>query len=66
MKQILFNLALYELTQKCVREGVDCSGTHLVKQDKRYAYGLTRAKDGEVIARAYFYKNSAPLYTINK
>jgi hypothetical protein len=62
MKEILYNLALIETINLCKRQAIDCSGSYLVKVERKYTYKLIKSGTGEVLCGVTFYKNSTPQY----
>ena len=64
MKEILHNLANILLIGFCKDEGIDCSGTHIYKYQRRYTYALVKTDTGKAIVTMTFYKNKVPNYSI--
>ena len=62
VKQILFNLALFGLTNFCSENGVDCSGSRAV-YNGRFKYSLVTVAGGKLLASVQFYKNRVPEYS---
>ena len=60
MKEILFNLALLDAINFCKAQGIDCSGTHLVKYPRRFTYALVKDKTGRAIVTTTFHKSQVP------
>jgi hypothetical protein len=60
MKEILLNLALIEANKFCKENGIDYSGTHLVKEPKPFTYSLNK-NNGHQLVRVQFHKNSVPI-----
>lgn len=44
----------------CKEQGMDCSGTHLVKYPRRFTYALVKDETGKAIITTTFYKSSVP------
>ena len=63
MKEILFNLALIDAVNFCKEKGIDCSGTHLVKEPRKYEYSLNK-ENGHQLVKVMFHKNSVPTHII--
>lgn len=63
MKEILQNLALISLNNKCREMNVNCSGSHVVYKG-RFKYSLISDTTNKEIIEVTFYKNSAPTYII--
>lgn len=65
MNQILMNMALFMLTQFCVENGTDCSGTYIKKDGRGFTYSLRDQETGtRRIAAITFHKSKVPTYTI--
>ena len=64
MKQILANLALFDLTQYCKAHDIDCSGTHVYKYPRKYIYALVQDESGKALVTVSFTKNQAPVHSI--
>ena len=64
MKDILFNLALIDTAQFCIKNGLDCSGSHLVKYPHRQTYALVKDETGRAIVTVSFYKHQTPTHFI--
>ena len=64
MKDILQNLALIDTAQFCIKNKIDCSGSHLVKYPHRQTYALCSDKTGRAIVTVTFYKSSTPTHFI--
>ena len=62
MKQILFNLALFGLTNFCSQNGIGCAGSRAV-YNGRFKYSLVTVADGKLLASVQFYKNRVPEYS---
>lgn len=62
MKEVLFNLALLDATNFCLDNGIDCSGTHLVKDGRGFSYTLMR--DDAPVLGVTFHKSSVPTHRI--
>jgi len=65
MNQYLYNLANHLLITHCQKHSIDCSGTHIIKQDRKQIYNLIEEKSGKTILTITFHKNSVPTYTYN-
>ena len=65
MKEILSNIALIDLINFCKNNKIDCSGTHLAKNGRGFAYSLCRDTDGLAITTVRFHKSQVPTHTIN-
>ena len=65
MKNILLNLALIDLINFCKTNNIDCSGTHIVKNSRGFAYSLVRDNVGLAIVSVVFHKSSVPTHSIN-
>lgn len=74
MKEILFNLALIDTINFCKENGIDCSGSHLVKYPRKQTYALIKDVPGQkstgwkmanVIVTVTFHKSSVPTHTYN-
>jgi len=66
MEKILFNLALIDTLNFCKANGINPSGSHLVKYPRRWTYALCRDTDGQAIVTVTFYKNQEPTHFIHK
>jgi hypothetical protein len=66
MKEILFNLALFDATLFCKDNNIDCSGSHLVKYPRKFIYALVKDSTGEAIVTTSFTKYSAPEHYVHK
>ena len=66
MKEILENMALIDLTEFCIENGLDCSGSRLAKNGRGFKYSLVRITDGLAIATVSFSKNSVPSHYIHQ
>ena len=64
MKQILYNLALIESINFCKLQGLDCSGTHLIKAPRGYKYTLLKSDTLKPVASVIFKRNSTPEYLV--
>ena len=62
MKEILSNLALLDTINWCKSNNVDCSGTKLVKYNRRFTYALYKDITGKAIVTVTYYKNRTPSY----
>jgi hypothetical protein len=60
MKDILFNLALIDLTKFCIDNDIDCAGSHLIKVGRGFKYALINDKTGKEIVSVLFHKHSTP------
>lgn len=58
---ILDNLALIDLNNFCKDNGIDISGTYLLKVPRKYTWNLVRAKDAK---HAYIYGSSTLLASV--
>ena len=65
MKEILFNLALLDTIKFCRDNGIDCSGSHLVKNGRGYNYSLVRDSGGLPLVTVGFSKNSVPTHYVH-
>ena len=63
IKDILYNLALIDAIKFCKENNIDCSGTHLVKEPKKYTYSLNK-ENGHQLVSVTFHKNSIPSHNI--
>jgi hypothetical protein len=66
MKEILFNVALIDLTNYCTANNIDCSGSHLYKYPRRFTYALLKDETNKAIITVTFYKNRTPSRIIHK
>lgn len=63
MKEVIQNAALFFLTDFCLKMGIDCSGTHCIKDGRGFKYDLKSEKTGLNIASITFTKNTKPFFT---
>lgn len=66
MEQILANLALMNTTEFCVANGIDCSGSHILKAGRGFAFSLVRSSSYEPIVTVTFHKTSSPTYVVHE
>lgn len=64
MNEILFNLALIDATNFCKDNGIDCAGSHLVKDGRGYSYTLIHSESGRRIVTVTFHKTSVPTHLV--
>lgn len=64
MNEILFNLALFDATDFCVSNGIDCAGSHLIKDGRGFKYTLMR--DAEKIVTVTFHKTARPSHVVHQ
>ena len=65
MKEILSNLALIDTINFCKAQGIDCSGTHLIKYPRRFTYALVKDDTGRAVVTTTFYKNAVPSHVVH-
>lgn len=65
MDKILFNLALIDCNNFAKSQGIDISGTHLVKAGRGFTYNLVRNGDSLIVVSVTFHKDSVPTHQIN-
>lgn len=63
MKDILYNLALSDTTNFCIHNGIDCSGSYLVKDGRGFTYNLVRYSDNKTLVTVTFHKAQVPTHT---
>lgn len=63
MKEILQNIALIDTTNYCIKNEIDCSGTHIYKYPRRFTYALLNG--GRAIVTVTYYKNKIPSYFVH-
>lgn len=66
MQEIIWNLAHIHVLTRCRELGIDCAGSHLVKNPRRWTYSLVRDSDGLSLISVTFWKNGIPTYSYNK
>lgn len=67
MQQILLNMANNLLVEFCVTNGLDCSGTYIVKNGRGFTYSLRDNATGQrEIAAITFHKSQVPTFRYNK
>lgn len=64
MQEILSNLALRDAIAFCQDHGVDCSGSHLVKDGRGFSYTLVRTENEQPIIGVTFHKTQAPTHVL--
>lgn len=64
MNEILFNLALIDATNFCTENGIDCAGSHLVKDGRGFSYTLIHGASGRPIVTVTFHKSSVPSHLV--
>lgn len=62
MKQILANLALFDLIAFAHQNGINCSGSRLV-YNGRFKYSLVTTEGGKLLASVQFHKTSVPTHS---
>lgn len=66
MQEILKNIANIDTLKYCKTNNIDCSDSHIYKYPRRFTYALLKSDTGRAIVTVTYYKNSVPLFTINK
>lgn len=66
MREILKNLALMYLTNFCVDNGFDCSGSYCVKIGRGFKYSLRDHVTGEDFMFVTFHKSQVPTFMWDK
>lgn len=66
MEKVLLNLANIDLINFCREQGIDCSGTSIVKIGRGFTYSLVSSEKRQAIATVSFSKNSVPSHYINQ
>ena len=67
MKEILNNIALLNLLDYCKANGIDPSGTHLIKYPRKFTYALLKGSTtGKTLVTVTYYKHQTPTYVIHK
>jgi hypothetical protein len=61
-QDILRNLALFQLTDYCRDNGIDCAGSHVIKSGRGYTYHLAYAETSLPIASVTYTKNTPPIF----
>lgn len=61
-QEILRNLALFQLTDYCRDSGIDCSGSHVVKSGRGYAYHLAYTDTSLPIVSVTYTRNTPPIF----
>lgn len=65
MNQILANMALMMLTEFCVANNINCSGTYVKKEGRGFTYSLRDQETGQrQIASITFHKSQVPTFTV--
>lgn len=64
MKDVLFNLALIDTTQFCLKNGIDCAGSHLEKAGRGFNYSLIKDETGKVLVTVTFSKYQVPIHRL--
>jgi hypothetical protein len=62
MQDILYNLAFIDTLKFCKENGIDCAGSHLVKNGRGFKYSLVRDEDGRGLVTVIFHKDSVPTH----
>ena len=65
MKEILYNMALIHVINKCKENNIDCSNTRLIKENRKFAYQLVNNDSNKCVLRITLHKNSVPSYGFN-
>jgi hypothetical protein len=66
MKEILNNIALLNLLDYCKANGIDPSGTHIAKHQRKYTYTLLKDTTGKALVTVTYYKHQTPTFIIHK
>lgn len=66
MELILLNLAHRELLGFCKENGIDPSGSHVVKTGRGYTYSLIRDELGRELVGVTLSKNSTPSFRLSE
>lgn len=65
MKDYLFNLAMIDALTFCKANGIDPSGSHLLKYPRRQDYTLVRDEDSRALVTTTFHRRSVPTHVIH-
>lgn len=63
-QEILRNLALFQLTDYCHENGIDCSGSHVFKPGHGYTYHLAYTDTSLPIVSVTYTKNTRPVFRV--
>ena len=59
-------MANIDALEFCRKNNIDCSGSHVYKYPRRFAYALVRDSDGRALVTVTYYKNRVPTYSFNE
>lgn len=63
MKDILKNLALFQIMDFCKRSSIDCAGSHIIKNGRGFKYSLIRSETSAEIVSIQFHKTRVPTFS---